>query len=457
MQTRTFLGILAALALVAFLAILGNQNQPLLEQGFKVTSTLTLPLWAVMVGVFVAGVLTFVVGFLLRGSADLLERWRLLRGRRAGRAIDDQYNKGMEAVLEGREEKALEHFQSILAQEPESFDALVKAGAVLRGLKRLPEAVEMHKRAHRLKDADLEPLYELVKDYEAMDQTGKAKVVLNRIIQLRPRRALSAYRKLRKYSIKEGDWARAWELQELIEDQIEQTPYKLEAEKRYGLGIRYQMACAAAEQEKDKDALNALRKLTRSEPGFAPAHLRLGGILKRMGQETQAVAVWTTGFEQTGSPVFLTTIEDHFLHGEDPEGAISALQDAVARSRKDFLPRFLLAKLFLRLEMIDEAYRELKTLTARANSSPTLHAYMGFAHERRGEFREAAAEYRQVVKDLDYLKLQFRCLICEERYAAWADRCALCGEWNQIVLDFSEDPTLEELGLASGPVYSRTA
>ncbi|HET9480240.1 MAG TPA: tetratricopeptide repeat protein, partial [Candidatus Polarisedimenticolia bacterium] len=299
--------------------------------------------------------------------------------------------------------------------------------------------------------------YELVKDYEALDQVAKARVVLNRIVQLRPRRALSAYRKLRKHAMKDGDWAKAWELQGLIEDQMEKTPYKLEAERRYSIGIRYEMACAAARAGKDKEALNGLRKLTRSDPSFIPAHLKLGEILKSQGQEASAVQVWASGFEQTGAPEFLTRLEEHFLLEEDPESAIGALQEAAARARKDFLARFFLAKLYLRLEMIDEAYREFKSLSGRAASSPTLHAYMGFVHERRGEYRDSAAEYRQVIHQLEYMNLQYRCQVCDERYSAWTDRCGVCGEWNQLSLDFGEDPTLEDMGLSSGPVYSRTA
>jgi len=457
MQIRTFLGILVSLGLVACLGFVLNQNQPLLEQPFQISPGKVIPLWMALLGTFLCGVLTFLVLFLLRGSAELIERFRLLQGRRAGRAMDELYGLGIEAVLEGREEKGLEHFQAILAREPENFQALVKAGAVMRGLKRLPEAVDMHKRAHRLRETDMEPLYELVKDYEAMDQVGKAKVVLNRIIQLRPRRALSAYRKLRKFAIREGDWERAWEQQGLIEEQMEKTPYKLEAERRYNLGIRYEMACAAAGEGKEKDALNSLRKITRSDPSFVPAHLKLGEILKRQGQVEQAVQVWAGGFQQTGSPVFLTMVEEHFLAEEDPEGAIEAMREAVARSTRDFLPRFFLAKLYLRLEMIDEAHREFRALSSRATASPTLHAYLAAVLERRGEFREAAGEYRLVIKDLDHLKLQYRCQVCDERYAAWDDRCGICGEWNQIALDFGEDPTLDDLGLSSGPVYSRTA
>lgn len=457
MQIRTFLAILAALAIVAFIAGLGSLNQHLLDQSFQITPDRTIPLWAALVGTFLAGVLIFLVVFMLRGSADIIERWRMLQGRRAGRAVDELYNRGMEAALEGREEKALEHFRAILSREPDHFLALLKSGAVLRSLKRMPEAVETHKRAHRLHDTAMEPLYELVKDYEALDQVAKAKVVLNRIIQLRPRKALAAYRKLRKYAMREGDWSKAWELQGLIEAQMEKTPYKLEAERRYNIGIRYEICCQATREARVKDALNGLRKITRSEPSFVPAHLKMGEILNRQGQEEAAVQVWANGFQQTGSPVFLTTVEEHFLAEEDPEGAIHSLQEAVARSEKDSLSRLFLAKLYLRLEMIDEAYREFKGLAERASSSPTLHAYLAYVHERRGEFRDAALEYRHVIKDLDYLNLQYRCQVCDERYAAWADRCGTCGEWNQIALDFGEDPTLEDLGLSTGPVYSRIA
>ena len=457
MQIRTFIGILVALALVAYLAILGYQNRPLLDEGIRISPTLTLPLWTVLIGVYVAGVLTFMISFLLRGSADLVERWRLLRGRRAGRVVDELYNRGMEAVLEGREEKALDHFQDVLAREPEHFNALLKAGAVLRGLKRLQEAVDHHKRAHRLKNDDLEPLYELVKDYEMMDQIGKAKVVLNRIIELRPRQALSAYRKLRRYAMKENDWARAWELQRSIEEQMEKTPYKREAEQRYSVGIRYQMACAAAENGRTKETLNTLRKIARSAPEFAPAHLKLGELLAAQGQGDQAVEVWASGFDRTGAPVFLKTLEDHFLGEEDPEGAIAVIKDAAARAKKDFLPRFFLARLYLRLEMIDEAHRELESLRDRSRSTSTLHAYLGFARERRGDHRQAAEAYRKVIDELECLKLLYRCLICDETYSHWVDRCKLCGEWNQVALDFGEDPSSEDLAASAGPVYSRSA
>jgi lipopolysaccharide biosynthesis regulator YciM len=112
----------------------------------------------------------------------------------------------------------------------------------------------------------------------------------------------------------------------------------------------------------------------------------------------------------------------------------------------------------MRLEMIDEALREFRMLASRVKApSSSLQAHLGFVLERRGEHREAAAAYRQVLKDLDFLRLHYRCQVCDERPPAWTDRCPVCGEWNQVVPDFGEDPSLEEKGLTHGPIYSRTA
>jgi lipopolysaccharide biosynthesis regulator YciM len=458
MRIRTVIGLLLALAAIAFFANVGSLNTSLFQQRIQITPTLAVPLWTAFMGVFLSGILTFAVIFLLRGSAGLIDRWRLLvQGRRAGRALELLYARAMEAVLEGREEKALEYLTTILTREPEHFHALVMSGAVLRSLKRLPEAVEMHKKAHRLRDTDMEPLYELVKDYETLGQVGKAKVVLDRIIQLRPRRALSAYRTLRKYAMGEEDWGRAWELQRLIEAQVEKHPQKLEAERRQSLGIRYQMALAVAADGKEKDALNTLRRIARSDPSFVPAHVKLGEILRAQGQAQAAVQVWQTGFDQTSSPVFLSLMEEHFLSEEDPQGAIDALQQAVGRSERDFLARLYLARLFLRLEMIDEAHREFRTLASRVQSSPSLDAYLGFVLERRGEYRDAAAAYGRVIRGLDFLALRYRCTLCDERVTAWADRCGVCGEWNTVGPEPGDSPSLEDQGLSQGPIYSRTA
>ncbi|HZE89464.1 MAG TPA: hypothetical protein VE404_07955, partial [Verrucomicrobiae bacterium] len=283
MKVRTFLILLVILILTATSAVLVIRNQQILSARFAVTDRFSVPVYAVVGSAFLAGAVLVLTGSVFRDSRDLLRRLEGLRGAKETKHLGDLYRQGMEAFLEGQEEKALSHFQAILAVDASNADALVRAGQVHRALKNLKEAVECHRKAHRLREKELEPLYELVKDYEALSQIGKSKVVLNRIIQLRPRKALSAYRKLRKYAMKEGDWSRAWEIQGLIEAQTEKTPYKMQAETRFNVGIRYQLAVAKAADNR-REGANLLRKIVRAHGDFVPGHVRLGDVLIEMGQ-----------------------------------------------------------------------------------------------------------------------------------------------------------------------------
>lgn len=453
MKIRTFLILLANLILTAAAAVLVIRNQQILSARFSITDNVSVPVYAVLGAGFLAGAVLVLTGSIFRDSRDLLRRLEGMRGAKETKHLEELYRQGMEAFLEGQEEKALSHFQAILSTDPSNRDALLRAGQVQRALKNLKEAVEYHRKAHRLREGDIEPLYELVKDYEALGQIAKSKVVLNRIIQLRPRKALSAYRKLRKYAMKEGDWTRAWEIQGLIEAQTEKTPYKMEAEKRFNAGIRYQIAIEKAADNR-REGANHLRKIVRSNPEFVPGHVRLGSVLIEMGQAGAGVEAWARGFEATGSPVFLSCMEDHFLGNSEPERAIEALRTAVTRSRSDFLPRLFLARLYLRLEMIDEAHREFRALKDRVSSSPSMHVFLASIHERRGDPREAVAEYREALKLLDLPRLFYRCGVCGTRYPEWCDRCEVCMEWSQVALDFGEDATLEEMGSSPGPLYT---
>ena len=134
--------------------------------------------------------------------------------------------------------------------------------------------------------------------------------------------------------------------------------------------------------------------------------------------------------------------------------AIEALRTAVTRSANDFMPRLFLARLYLRLEMIDEAAREFAPLKDRADDSPTVRALLGSIHERRGDYQQAVTEYRTALEALDLVRFYYRCDVCDTRYTNWLDRCGSCLEWNQISIDLSEDPALHEIGAVSGPIYT---
>ena len=453
MKLRTLLIILAGFSLILLLSWSAMVNQPVLMARYQLGRELTLPVYAMIGLAFLAGLALAV----LTRLQYLIREWlRSLRTRRQARGsadLEDTYLQGVEAILNGQPERALGLFQSVLERDPAHRAALLKAGEVARGLGRHDEAVRLHREAERLQPDDLRPLYGLVADYEAMARVDLAREVLEKIVARHPRRPITAYRKLRQIHMGGGDWERAAEVQVEIVRLVDEKPYAREAEARYTRGIQYERGAALLKQGKARDAMAVLRKLTRDDPRFTPAWLQCGRAAERDGDSREALEFWKQGFAATGSPVFLTAIEDHLLERESPRQAIEILEALARTARKPLLPRFYLGCLFLRLEMIDEAHRQFEAVRGEAENIPVFHHYRGLALERRGMVPAAAAAFRAALERLDLPRVEYECAVCQKRTPVWVDRCEQCGEWDRIGIRLPPGGPPEE-GISSAPVYT---
>jgi tetratricopeptide (TPR) repeat protein len=171
-------------------------------------------------------------------------------------------------------------------------------------------------------------------------------------------------------------------------------------------------------------------------------------------REESAIEAWRGGYAETGSPVFLQRIEDHFIEREEPLRAIETLRRVIAEADNDLLPRFYLGRLYHRLEMLDEAARTLGSLAERIRSSPTYHFLLGRIHERRGDLARAVDSYHACLQQLELGAHEYRCGVCQSRYADWRDFCERCRSWNSVELDFEEERlSAGELGVQPVPIW----
>ena len=453
MKFRTFFYILVGFLGLGIVGLGLFKNHELLSQPFQLHADRTVPVLAIVVAAFILGfVLAMIVGIVREGKY-YFDKWRRWRESKKTIAVEERYYEGLQAVVEGREEDALRNFLRILEQDPNHFNALLKAGELLVSMGRHADGIGYHQRAQQIRPEDIRPLYSLANDYAAQGDLDKAKAILEKITEIRPRAAVSASRRLRDLYMREGDWPRALEVHHRVERLRPKGAAPDPRVERLGIGIRYQIAMKHLDDEKPKVALGLFRKILKDDPKFIPAYVRVGEILREMGDDTEAAAAWNHGFNETGSPIFLTILEEHYLDRDQPIEAIEALKSCVARAANDTLPRFFLGKLFFRLEMLDDALATLKTLEGRTSYAPTLHYLIGRINERRGNFRAAAEEFRKVIKHLELVKLEYRCHGCQERLPEWSDRCPKCEAWNTLEIDFREDMSLQELGITGPPVY----
>ena len=453
MRVRTFLFIVLAMGVVYALASLFLANREVLERSFHFWGGADLPLGLTLLVFLVVGVVITVLAGLTREAGVLVDQSRRRRATRRAEEIEEEYTRGLTAVLEGRSEDSLRHFRAVLERDSRHFNTLLKLGEVLRAEQKYAEAIEYHRKAHHLKEDDPRPLYGLVEDYEAKGDLDRARAMVGKIIAIN-KHSVPAWRKLRALHMKERNWGKALEAHERVEKYANADDPRDAADRRVGRGVRHEMACEQFRAGQAKEAIAGFRKLIKESPTFVPAHVRLGEALRQEGHDSEAVEVWEQAFEATNSPVFLELLEEHFLQREQPLQAIEALKRCAGRARRDTLARFHLGKLYFRLEMLDDSLAVLSALEGRASYAPTLHYLLGRIHERRKNFREASGEYRKVIKETELVHLEYRCRSCGASSPEWVDHCSTCGEWATVEMDFREEMSIEELGIPPAPVYT---
>lgn len=458
MRIRTFLGLLLALVVVGVASYLTNRNIALLSQQFQFTDSSSVPLFAVLGGVFLLGFLPTAGVLLVQTLKRELARRRERRRDREARSLQGIVRRAIDLEADGQWGKAATEFELALAEQPEDFATLLRYGEVLRHQGRAEEALQIHRRASVLYPQSVALLYQLAEDYEGVGERDVAQEIRNRVLRDFPGLGLPVLRRRRNRALAAGDWREASRLQERIDGLLEDgLAGELEREEGVRRGLRYQRAVELLEGERVAEAVAVFEQILAEEPRFIPAAIMLGEAELLRERDDEAVGRWRNGYQTTGSPVFLQRIEDHFIEREAPVQAIETLHSLIATADNDLLPRFYLGRLYYRLEMHEEALAALEVVRERIQFSPTYYLVLARIHERRGEMAKAVECYLACARQAGVAAAEYRCRVCRASHAEWRDRCDGCGSWNSIELDFEEEKvSAEEMGIREAPVWSVT-
>jgi len=456
MRFKTFASILFALTVVVSVSYLSSQNEELLSQRFSLSPATSVPLYGVLIIVFLAGFLPAVSVLLTQSLKRDLQERRDRRLHREAKSLRGGFRRAIDFRADGQWGKAAAELEALLTEQPENFGTLLYYGEALRELDRPDEAIEVHRRLSVLYPQGVAALYELAKDYEAKGDSEVAEQIFDRVLRDFTGQGLSIIRRRRDEALLTRDWSLAGQLQERADALLEEGGSRpADREQQLRRGLDYEAAVAALAADRHSVALEKAEAILTEAPDFLPALILRGEILLAMGEEERAVPAWRSGFLDSGRPVFLQRIEDHFIERENPLQAIDTLHELIGEASSDLLPRFFLGRLYYRLEMHDEAFRALEPLAASFRRSPTYHYLVGRIHERRGEEALAVEAYRTALRQVGVRRAEYICVSCGERREDWADRCDRCGTWNGLELDFEEETlSPEALGVHERPVWA---
>ena len=442
MKARTVLTILAVFATVWFVVSTIRLNETLVTIQFAFFPPTELELWMVMLAGFGlgAGVILF---FDLAGGARRYARDR--RRRRASRAheeVEDLYLGGLDALVNGHYEKALQRFESVLERESDHENALVKKGDSLRALGRFREAADTLERASIAAPENLLALYSLSDVYLAAGADERAKMTLERIIQLGPETTVSAHRKLRDLLVQRSKWVEANALQSRLVDMVTSEEERA-LERAVANGVLLGLGISKLEAGNLEEARLMFRSILENDDKFVPAHVRLGEALAAEDDTEEAVSTWRRGYEVTGSIEPLTALQNFYLRAERPEEAIGVWKQALVLAENEIPLRYCLAKLHYRLFMLDEALREFQLIEDRVSGLPALHLYVARILESKNEHSAALAKTKILVAEVEGLLMDYVCSACEWRAGEWTERCPRCGHWDSIALHLPATTTPE--------------
>jgi len=456
MRVQTLLGILLALITSVVVAFLTQQNTELLQQRFRLSETGTVPVYTVLIAVFLLGFLPVVTILVMKTLKQDLASRRQRRFEREARSLQGSYRRAVDLQEDEQWSRAAAELEAVLIDQPEEFGTLLRLGEVLRRQDRVEDALDVHRRAGVLYPQSVAVLYQLAEDYRVQGSPEVAREILDRILRDFPGLGLRTLKLRRDEAVSRMDWIAAHRLQQSIEalESENNQPDGGGKEQAIRRGLAFERGVTLLESERFNEAVGAFDEILAGSPDFVPAYIMLGESRSLGGEPSAAVADWLQGWRSTGSPTFLQRIEDHFIEREEPLEAIENLRRIIAESDNDLVPRFFLGKLYARLEMHDEALKVLASIRDRVHESSALLYLMGRLHERRGEQGLASQVFRSSLELANLTTDLYRCEGCGADYDHWLSRCVSCGEWNAIELHFDFEPVGgEALNLRERPVW----
>lgn len=381
-------------------------------------------------GVWLAGLLFLAAA--VGGGVSWLAARRLEPEPTEGSADDVElvYAEGVGRLLAGELAAARATFDRVLARNPDHVSALLSLGEVLRREGDLGEAERLHRRASLLHPEDVDVLRQLALDAEAGGRWSDARAILRQIRQ-QARDSLWVLERLRDLGVAEGDWAAAAEAQQewLRARGIEDPAHP---EQRRWVGLHYAAGCARLAAGHVREAAATFREVIRRDRSFVPAYVGLGDAYVKLGSHGRPSRLWERAYAVTGAGVILARLERFYLAQERPHRLIGFYRTAILKRPHDLVLRFHLARLYLRLEMLEEARAELEGLLREVPTYGPALIHLAEIADRQGRSEEALALYRRAVEGGEEALRPARCQACGAAAPEWTDRCAGCGRWNTM-------------------------
>lgn len=196
--------------------------------------------------------------------------------------------------------------------------------------------------------------------------------------------------------------------------------------------IHYELGRLESERGRGAASAAHFKSALRADRGFVPAAIALGDAQEAAGEVREAARTWERAAETQPALAILGRLERVYRNEGRPTRMIALYRAAWERAPDNLALAVALGRVYLELEMLDEAAGQFEKIEVRVPDMPIVHAFLAAVFERRGETRAAFDEYRRALHLARAFDWPHECVACGAAGAAWADRCARCRSWNTL-------------------------
>lgn len=340
---------------------------------------------------------------------------------------ESPYQLGLNALLAGDREEAMEAFTAAVRQDSDNIDAYIHLGNLLREKGEHERALHLHRELtvrSGLTEAQNRGVREaLVNDWIAIGRPADALEEARQLRELDRRNGHALKILLRAYEAA-GDWDHAIDVRtEMARASTDRDTEGL-ADYRAAVGEIY---LRREKLEEAKRHFKAALRLTRDHP---VALLRLGDIYYETKRPERAMVLWKglAAAHPQHSHLVLERLEvSYFEHGRFSEMG-HLYEELLQRNPHDIRILLALARMHLKRGDLGEATRAVNEALEVEPASLESRLLMVEIYRRRGDANRALNEVESVLRDLGAAE-PVSCPQCGARLDEYWSRCPKCLAW----------------------------
>ncbi|MBF0540998.1 MAG: tetratricopeptide repeat protein [Nitrospirae bacterium] len=377
---------------------------------------------------FVSGSIFMFIIFFVNDTRRFIQSRQSQRRQKKREMVNTLYSKAIHFVLGNHIADAVSQLLNAIKEDPNHIPSLLQLGDIYVKTEDYAKAEEYFNHARSIDNENSETLYRIIDLKERTNRLDEALHIIDELIAIEPE---SINPLLKKQSILEQE--RKWD--ELIELDKIFSKKKLSDDERDKVqrslvGYHYEYGRRSLENNEIEKAEKAFKTVIKMDNTFIPAHLGTAQVMLSENDIEGAVNYLEKLYDQTKSIIFLVRLEDLLISVGEPSRLLRIYRTAATNSPNDIVLKFFMAKLYYRLEMLDDSLGIIDRIDTGVYFENEIRRLKVGILIKRGQYEGAVKEFSKIINMKKAILIPYTCTNCGFESNEWTGRCPSCRQWN---------------------------